>query len=86
MGITKVSTVNVITLSAAYTCTFTHVHFPNGTALLGKVLVFRVFPTMLSLITLCTLFSHLNRCVPFVNLGARNNMVFTCLNKVTLRI
>lgn len=76
----------VIILSAADTCTFTQLHFGKGRAVLGKVVVFRVFPTMLTLITLCTLFSGLNRCVPFLKLGARNKLVFTCLNNVTLRI
>ena len=79
---------NSIKVAGITTCAyaFARMRFPGKATLLKGMLIFQMFPAVLSLVALYALFDRLGQYIPFVGLNTHGGVIFAYMGGIALHV
>ncbi len=74
-----ISAIGIVALSTTCAYAFARMRFPGKATLLKGMLIFQMFPAVLSLVALYALFDRLGEYIPFIGLNTHGGVIFAYL-------
>ncbi|MBE8398584.1 maltose ABC transporter permease MalG, partial [Leptospira borgpetersenii serovar Hardjo-bovis] len=74
----------IVALSTTCAYAFARMRFPGKPTLLKGMLIFQMFPAVLSLVALYALFDRLGQYIPFIGLNTHGCVIFSYLGSIAL--
>lgn len=84
--IATVTAIGIVALSTTCAYAFARMKFRGKSTLLKSMLIFQMFPAVLSLVALYALFDRLGMYVPFLGLNTHGGVVFAYLGGIALHV
>ncbi|MDH3001436.1 maltose transporter permease [Chelonobacter oris] len=81
-----ISAVGIVTLSTTCAYAFARMKFKGKKTILQGMLIFQMFPAVLSLVALYALFDRLGVYVPFLGLNTHGGVIFAYLGGIALHV
>ncbi|MGV7963364.1 maltose ABC transporter permease MalG [Photorhabdus tasmaniensis] len=81
-----ITAVGIVTLSTTCAYAFARMRFRGKSALLKGMLIFQMFPAVLSLVALYALFDRLGEYLPFMGLNTHGGVIFAYLGGIALHV
>lgn len=81
-----VTSVGIVTLSTTCAYAFARMKFRGKKTLLQSMLIFQMFPAVLSLVALYALFDRLGQYIPFLGLNTHGGVIFAYLGGIALHV
>ncbi len=86
MKVATITAIGIVTLSTTCAYAFARMRFPGKATLLKGMLIFQMFPAVLSLVALYALFDRLGQYVPFIGLNTHGGVIFAYLGGIALHV
>ncbi len=84
--VATVTAVGIVTLSTTCAYAFARMKFKGKKTILQGMLIFQMFPAVLSLVALYALFDRLGQYVPFLGLNTHGGVIFAYLGGIALHV
>ncbi|OOF42511.1 maltose transporter permease [Rodentibacter rarus] len=84
--VATITAVGIVTLSTTCAYAFARMKFKGKKTLLQGMLIFQMFPAVLSLVALYALFDRLGQYVPFLGLNTHAGVIFAYLGGIALHV
>lgn len=84
--IAAITAIGIVALSTTSAYAFARMRFRGKSALLKGMLIFQMFPAVLSLVALYALFDRLGQYVPFLGLNTHGGVIFAYMGGITLHV
>ena len=84
--VATITAIGIVTLSTTCAYAFARMRFPGKATLLRGMLIFQMFPAVLSLVALYALFDRLGQYVPFIGLNTHGGVIFAYLGGIALHV
>ncbi|WP_101775694.1 maltose ABC transporter permease MalG [Pasteurella oralis] len=84
--VATVTSIGIVTLSTTCAYAFARMKFKGKKTILQGMLIFQMFPAVLSLVALYALFDRLGQYVPFLGLNTHAGVVFAYLGGIALHV
>ncbi|TCP93366.1 maltooligosaccharide ABC transporter membrane protein [Cricetibacter osteomyelitidis] len=81
-----ITSVGIVTLSTTCAYAFARMKFKGKKTILQSMLIFQMFPAVLSLVALYALFDRLGQYVPFLGLNTHGGVIFAYLGGIALHV
>ncbi|WP_036771619.1 maltose ABC transporter permease MalG [Photorhabdus australis] len=81
-----ITAVGIVTLSTTCAYAFARMRFRGKSTLLKGMLIFQMFPAVLSLVALYALFDRLGGYIPFIGLNTHGGVIFAYLGGIALHV
>lgn len=81
-----VTAVGIVALSTTCAYAFARMKFRGKSALLKGMLIFQMFPAVLSLVALYALFDRIGQYIPFLGLNTHGGLIFAYLGGIALHV
>ncbi|WP_439294705.1 maltose ABC transporter permease MalG [Lonepinella sp. BR2882] len=81
-----ITSVGIVTLSTTCAYAFARMKFKGKKTILQAMLIFQMFPAVLSLVALYALFDRLGQYVPFLGLNTHAGVIFAYLGGIALHV
>ncbi|QLB13803.1 maltooligosaccharide ABC transporter membrane protein [Bisgaardia hudsonensis] len=81
-----VTSVGIVALSTTCAYAFARMKFRGKKTLLQSMLIFQMFPAVLSLVALYALFDRLGQYIPFLGLNTHGGVIFAYLGGIALHV
>ncbi|EQC01931.1 maltose ABC transporter permease MalG [Photorhabdus temperata] len=81
-----ITAVGIVTLSTTCAYAFARMRFRGKSTLLKGMLIFQMFPAVLSLVALYALFDRLGEYLPFMGLNTHGGVIFAYLGGIALHV
>lgn len=81
-----ISAIGIVALSTTCAYAFARMRFPGKATLLKGMLIFQMFPAVLSLVALYALFDRLGEYIPFIGLNTHGGVIFAYLGGIALHV
>ena len=76
----------IVTLSTTCAYAFARMRFRGKSTLLKSMLIFQMFPAVLSLVALYALFDRLGQYIPFIGLNTHGGVIFAYMGGIALHV
>lgn len=84
--IAAITAIGVVALSTTCAYAFARMRFPGKATLLKGMLIFQMFPAVLSLVALYALFDRLGQYLPFIGLNTHGGVIFAYMGGIALHV
>ncbi|QKJ88937.1 maltose ABC transporter permease MalG [Paramixta manurensis] len=84
--VAAITAVGIVALSTTCAYAFARLRFRGKASLLKAMLIFQMFPAVLSLVALYALFDRLGQYLPFIGLNTHAGLVFAYLGGIALHV
>ncbi|MGC7590817.1 maltose ABC transporter permease MalG [Bisgaard Taxon 46] len=84
--VATITSIGIVTLSTTCAYAFARMKFKGRKTILQGMLIFQMFPAVLSLVALYALFDRLGQYVPFLGLNTHAGVVFAYLGGIALHV
>src|SRR5471030_672170 len=84
--IAVITAIGIVALSTTCAYAFARMRFRGKSTLLKSMLIFQMFPAVLSLVALYALFDRLGQYLPFIGLNTHSGLIFAYLGGITLHV
>ena len=84
--VATITAIGIVTLSTTCAYAFARMRFPGKATLLKGMLIFQMFPAVLSLVALYALFDRLGQYIPFIGLNTHGGVIFAYLGGIALHV
>lgn len=84
--VASLSAIGILALSTTCAYAFARLKFKGKNSLLQAMLIFQMFPAVLSLVALYALFDRLGQYVPFLGLNTHAGLIFAYLGGIALHV
>lgn len=84
--IAVITAVGIVTLSTTCAYAFARMKFKGKSSLLKGMLIFQMFPAVLSLVALYALFDRIGQYVPFLGLNTHGGVIFAYMGGIALHV
>lgn len=84
--IATITSIGIVTLSTTCAYAFARMKFKGKKTILQGMLIFQMFPAVLSLVALYALFDRLGQYVPFLGLNTHSGVIFAYLGGIALHV
>ncbi|MDN6109999.1 MAG: maltose ABC transporter permease MalG, partial [Enterobacterales bacterium] len=84
--IAVVTAIGIVTLSTTCAYAFARMKFKGKSSLLKGMLIFQMFPAVLSLVALYALFDRIGQYVPFLGLNTHGGVIFAYMGGIALHV
>jgi len=84
--IAAISALGIVALSTTCAYAFARMRFKGRASLLKGMLIFQMFPAVLSLVALYALFDRIGQYVPFIGLNTHGGVIFAYLGGIALHV
>lgn len=84
--VATITSIGIVTLSTTCAYAFARMKFKGKKTILQGMLIFQMFPAVLSLVALYALFDRLGQYVPFLGLNTHAGVVFAYLGGIALHV
>ncbi|QLB40350.1 MULTISPECIES: maltose ABC transporter permease MalG [Mannheimia] len=84
--IATITSIGIVTLSTTCAYAFARMKFKGKKTILQGMLIFQMFPAVLSLVALYALFDRLGQYVPFLGLNTHGGVIFAYLGGIALHV
>ncbi|WP_413735865.1 maltose ABC transporter permease MalG [Sodalis sp. RH21] len=84
--VAAITAVGIVTLSTTCAYAFARMRFRGKNSLLNGMLIFQMFPAVLSLVALYALFDRLGQYLPFIGLNTHSGVIFAYMGGITLHV
>ncbi|MFC0178751.1 maltose ABC transporter permease MalG [Thorsellia kenyensis] len=84
--IALITSLMIVTLSTTCAYAFARMKFRGKTSLLKGMLIFQMFPSVLALVALYSLFQRIGEYVPFLGLNTHGGLIFAYLGGISLHV
>ena len=84
--IAAISALGIVALSTTCAYAFARMRFAGRASLLKGMLIFQMFPAVLSLVALYALFDRLGQYLPFLGLNTHGGVIFAYLGGIALHV
>lgn len=84
--IATITSIGIVTLSTTCAYAFARMKFKDKKTILQGMLIFQMFPAVLSLVALYALFDRLGQYVPFLGLNTHGGVIFAYLGGIALHV
>lgn len=84
--IAAITASGIVALSTTCAYAFARMRFSGKAALLKGMLIFQMFPAVLSLVALYVLFNRLGQYIPFLGLNTHGGVIFAYLGGIALHV
>ena len=84
--VASITAIGIVTLSTTCAYAFARMRFPGKATLLKGMLIFQMFPAVLSLVALYALFDRLGQYIPFIGLNTHGGVIFAYLGGIALHV
>lgn len=81
-----ITAIGIVALSTTCAYAFARMRFPGKATLLKGMLIFQMFPAVLSLVALYALFDRLGQYLPFVGLNTHGGVIFAYMGGIALHV
>jgi ABC-type glycerol-3-phosphate transport system permease component len=81
-----ITAIGIVALSTTCAYAFARMRFPGKATLLKGMLIFQMFPAVLSLVALYALFDRLGQYIPFIGLNTHGGVIFAYLGGIALHV
>lgn len=81
-----ITAIGIVALSTTCAYAFARMRFPGKATLLKGMLIFQMFPAVLSLVALYALFDRLGQYIPFVGLNTHGGVIFAYMGGIALHV
>ena len=81
-----ITAIGIVALSTTCAYAFARMRFPGKATLLKGMLIFQMFPAVLSLVALYALFDRLGQYIPFVGLNTHGGEIFAYMGGIALHV
>jgi maltose/maltodextrin transport system permease protein len=86
MKVAGITAIGIVALSTTCAYAFARMRFPGKATLLKGMLIFQMFPAVLSLVALYALFDRLGQYIPFVGLNTHGGVIFAYMGGIALHV
>jgi maltose/maltodextrin transport system permease protein len=86
MKVAGITAIGIVALSTTCAYAFARMRFPGKATLLKGMLIFQMFPAVLSLVALYALFDRLGQYLPFVGLNTHGGVIFAYMGGIALHV
>ena len=84
--VATITSIGIVTLSTTCAYAFARMKFKGKKTLLQGMLIFQMFPAVLSLVALYALFDRLGQYIPFLGLNTHGGVIFAYLGGIALHV
>ncbi len=84
--IAAITAIGIVTLSTTCAYAFARMRFRGKSTLLKSMLIFQMFPAVLSLVALYALFDRLGQYIPFIGLNTHGGVIFAYMGGIALHV
>lgn len=84
--IAVITAIGIVTLSTTCAYAFARMRFRGKSTLLKSMLIFQMFPAVLSLVALYALFDRLGQYIPFIGLNTHGGVIFAYMGGIALHV
>ncbi len=84
--VASITAMGIVALSTTCAYAFARMRFRGRSLLLKGMLIFQMFPAVLSLVALYALFDRLGQYLPFIGLNTHSGVIFAYLGGITLHV
>ncbi|WP_315708279.1 maltose ABC transporter permease MalG [Brenneria uluponensis] len=84
--IAVITAIGIVSLSTTCAYAFARMRFRGKSTLLKSMLIFQMFPAVLSLVALYALFDRLGQYVPFLGLNTHGGVIFAYMGGIALHV
>ncbi|AIX75740.1 MAG: maltose ABC transporter permease MalG [Mixta calida] len=84
--VAAITAVGIVALSTTCAYAFARMRFRGKATLLKGMLIFQMFPAVLSLVALYALFDRLGQYIPFIGLNTHAGLIFAYLGGIALHV
>ncbi|AHG85790.1 Maltose transport system permease protein malG [Bibersteinia trehalosi USDA-ARS-USMARC-190] len=84
--VATITSIGIVTLSTTCAYAFARMKFKGKKTILQSMLIFQMFPAVLSLVALYALFDRLGQYVPFLGLNTHGGVIFAYLGGIALHV
>ncbi len=84
--VATITSIGIVTLSTTCAYAFARMKFKGKKTILQGMLIFQMFPAVLSLVALYALFDRLGQYVPFLGLNTHAGVIFAYLGGIALHV
>ena len=84
--VATISAIGIVSLSTTCAYAFARMKFKGKKAILQSMLIFQMFPAVLSLVALYALFDRLGQYIPFLGLNTHGGVIFAYLGGIALHV
>lgn len=84
--IAVITAIGIVTLSTTCAYAFARMRFRGKDTLLKSMLIFQMFPAVLSLVALYALFDRLGQYMPFIGLNTHGGVIFAYMGGIALHV
>ena len=84
--VATITSIGIVTLSTTCAYAFARMKFKGTKTILQGMLIFQMFPAVLSLVALYALFDRLGQYVPFLGLNTHAGVIFAYLGGIALHV
>lgn len=84
--IALITAMGIVALSTTCAYAFARMRFRGKSALLKGMLIFQMFPAVLSLVALYALFDRLGQYIPFIGLNTHGGVIFAYMGGIALHV
>ncbi|WP_273381825.1 maltose ABC transporter permease MalG [Actinobacillus porcinus] len=84
--VATITSVGIVTLSTTCAYAFARMKFKGKKTILQGMLIFQMFPAVLSLVALYALFDRLGQYIPFLGLNTHGGVIFAYLGGIALHV
>jgi len=84
--VAAITAVGIVTLSTTCAYAFARMRFRGKSTLLKSMLIFQMFPAVLSLVALYALFDRLGQYLPFIGLNTHGGVIFAYMGGIALHV
>ena len=84
--VATITSIGIVTLSTTCAYAFARMKFKGKNTILQGMLIFQMFPAVLSLVALYALFDRLGQYVPFLGLNTHAGVIFAYLGGIALHV
>lgn len=81
-----ITAIGIVALSTTCAYAFARMRFPGKATLLKGMLIFQMFPAVLSLVALYALFDRTGQYIPFVGLNTHGGVIFAYMGGIALHV
>ncbi|MFP1452950.1 maltose ABC transporter permease MalG [Escherichia coli] len=81
-----ISAIGIVALSTTCAYAFARMRFPGKATLLKGMLIFQMFPAVLSLVALYAFINRLGEYIPFIGLNTHGGVIFAYLGGIALHV
>jgi maltose/maltodextrin transport system permease protein len=84
--IAVITAIGIVTLSTTSAYAFARMRFRGKSTLLKSMLIFQMFPAVLSLVALYALFDRIGQYLPFIGLNTHGGVIFAYMGGIALHV